>query len=390
MTPGLVTVIMPVYNGRRHLPDTLRGVAAQAGVTLQCLAVDDGSEDGSREFLRDQTGWQLLETNRLGPNPARDLALRSAEGEFVTFLDQDDLWHPGHLRQCLETLRAFPHSSAVVAPRRAFQDGQSVRLGGAHRGPKTLDPWAIHPVNVIDTPSMVVIRRPAVLEVGGWPSDRRLGSDPLLWWRLSREAPLAIAPRRTVGVRRSSDSLSATQRRWPLNYLKELRVAARDALAMAPPESRSRRDEFAEGLMDALIGIVQGLSEHQPLAGPGCQLERVLAARSPAMRVAAIGFLGWMLAPHLKSRGEPGEDDPARRLLEEWPREAGESWPGIRRVVAANTGPRRLAPLLRQGPGMGRKMRCFVESCLFRLAAFGGRIDDPLGFDFGTREDFGE
>jgi glycosyltransferase involved in cell wall biosynthesis len=387
MHSPLITIIMPVYNGLRHLPQTLDAVAAQRDVPLQCLAVDDGSDDGSLELLKRRGAWQLLQTDRQGPNRARALALQAAEGEFVTFLDQDDLWHPQHLVLCVQSLERDSRAAAVVAPRRAFRGSDRVRLGGARSGPRCLDPWAIHPINVIDTPSMVVIRRQPLLAAGGWPSDRLLGADTLLWWRLSHAAPLTIAPRRTVGVRRSDGSVSATQRRWPLRYLASLRVAAEDALAAIPHDTRQARRTFFNALLDAIQEIVESLFEPRPLEPGASKLEHLLAAESLPMRVAAIGFLGWLLSPTLRSENAQRGSEPVRDLLENWPAEARITAHGIRRLVAVHAEPQRLASLLCSTKRSASKLLCLLESTLFRLSAAGGRIDDPLNFDFGMRRE---
>ncbi|MEI6637556.1 MAG: glycosyltransferase family A protein, partial [Planctomycetota bacterium] len=141
----LVTVVMPVFDGLPWLEETIASVAAQRGVRMQRIAIDDGSTDGSADLLR-RRGWTVLSTNRAGPNVARARACTVAEGDVVAFLDQDDIWHPDHLALAVGTLGAIPAASAAVAPRIPFFGRHRPRLGGRRNGPPMFDPWAVYPV----------------------------------------------------------------------------------------------------------------------------------------------------------------------------------------------------------------------------------------------------
>src|SRR5688572_3937260 len=89
------SVIIPTHNRMAFLPATLATVFAQRFTDYEVLVADDGSTDGTAEYLRSLGGRVTVFTqaNR-GPGAARNLALRHASGQYVTFLDSDDLWFP--------------------------------------------------------------------------------------------------------------------------------------------------------------------------------------------------------------------------------------------------------------------------------------------------------
>lgn len=94
MTSPLISCIVPVYNGERYLREALESIFQQTYRPLEVLVVDDGSTDGTAAVI-DSFGdqvcyrWQV----NAGPAAARNLGLSIARGEFVAFLDADDLWH---------------------------------------------------------------------------------------------------------------------------------------------------------------------------------------------------------------------------------------------------------------------------------------------------------
>ena len=98
MKESLISTIVPVYNGDRYLRETLDSILSQTYRPLEIIVIDDGSNDGTGRVVaeygeRVRYVWQ---TNA-GETAARNRGLALAQGEFVAFLDADDLWHPEKL-----------------------------------------------------------------------------------------------------------------------------------------------------------------------------------------------------------------------------------------------------------------------------------------------------
>lgn len=106
-TPRL-SVVVPVYNVRPYLRDCLDSLAAQALQDFDVVLVDDGSTDGSvelaRTIARSHKGWRVLQTDRRGPGGARNHGVEAAQGEFLAFLDSDDLLPPHAYELMMSTL----------------------------------------------------------------------------------------------------------------------------------------------------------------------------------------------------------------------------------------------------------------------------------------------
>src|SRR5438128_3215870 len=94
-TSSTVTVIMPVFNREHLVRRALESVLSQTYKPDQIIAVDDGSTDGTPAILRSfSPSVTVLAQNNQGPYPARNLALQHARGDYIAFLDSDDLWMP--------------------------------------------------------------------------------------------------------------------------------------------------------------------------------------------------------------------------------------------------------------------------------------------------------
>lgn len=103
-----VSVIIPVYNTEKYLAGCVRSVQAQTYENLEILLADDGSTDGSRDLcerLREGDGRvRFLAGAHGGVSAARNRALDAHTGEYVFFMDSDDLLHPSLIEQCLRHL----------------------------------------------------------------------------------------------------------------------------------------------------------------------------------------------------------------------------------------------------------------------------------------------
>jgi glycosyltransferase involved in cell wall biosynthesis len=134
-----VSVVMIFLNPGRYLHEAVRSVLDQTEADLELLLVDDGSTDGSDEVARD---WAVRDhrvvplahpgrANR-GTGASRTLGVSRARGDWVTFLDGDDVWLPGHLAAQLDGAARHPEAGIVVSPTTIWvswrgDDGDHVR-----------------------------------------------------------------------------------------------------------------------------------------------------------------------------------------------------------------------------------------------------------------------
>lgn len=94
MDKPLISVIIPVYNSKDFLEECLNSVTLQTYTNLEIICINDGSTDGSEEILKDFQQKDkriiILEQQNLGASVARNNGIKTAKGEFISFVDSDD------------------------------------------------------------------------------------------------------------------------------------------------------------------------------------------------------------------------------------------------------------------------------------------------------------
>jgi glycosyltransferase involved in cell wall biosynthesis len=119
--PPLISVVMPVYNGERYLGEAIASVIAQEHRPLEVIVVDDGSTDRSSAIaLRFGPPVRCIRQENAGAATARTRGAAAAQGEFLAFLDADDLWMPSKLRKQLDAFEADPELDMVFGHVRHF------------------------------------------------------------------------------------------------------------------------------------------------------------------------------------------------------------------------------------------------------------------------------
>jgi glycosyltransferase involved in cell wall biosynthesis len=108
-TGGLVSCIVPVFNGERFLREALDSIFAQTYRPIEVIVADDGSTDGSHAVLESYRGrLKCVSQATAGPAATRNLGGRASQGDMLAFLDADDLWKPEKLERQVSTLRECP------------------------------------------------------------------------------------------------------------------------------------------------------------------------------------------------------------------------------------------------------------------------------------------
>jgi hypothetical protein len=104
-TKPLVTVIIPVYNGERFINDAVDNVLSQNYNPLEIIIGDDGSTDRTEEIVNQISfGIRYFKQETVGPSSARNRGIRDASGDFIVFLDVDDLWPENNLNLLVDEM----------------------------------------------------------------------------------------------------------------------------------------------------------------------------------------------------------------------------------------------------------------------------------------------
>lgn len=116
-----ISVVIPVYNGARHLAAAIESVLRQTVPVLEVIVVDDGSTDHSADIAR-RFGDQvcLLNQPNSGAAVARNFGIQHAQGNFLAFLDADDLWSERKLEWQLRALKEPPYPEVVYGMAEEF------------------------------------------------------------------------------------------------------------------------------------------------------------------------------------------------------------------------------------------------------------------------------
>src|SRR4030095_16371543 len=122
------SVVIPVFNRRGLLPRTLQSVWRQSFTDFEIIVVDDGSSDGTIAYLESRGDRiQLLRQTNHGPGVARNVGAARARGDYLAFLDSDDLWFPWTLKTFAEVIADHNHPDLVAAKLVEFRDDHALR-----------------------------------------------------------------------------------------------------------------------------------------------------------------------------------------------------------------------------------------------------------------------
>jgi glycosyltransferase involved in cell wall biosynthesis len=109
-----ISAIVPVHNGAAYITDALRSIRAQLHPVSELIVVDDGSTDASADLVaRFDSRAILIKQSQSGPGPARNTGAQNASGEWLAFLDHDDIWPPDRTGALLQGIAASPSAGFV-------------------------------------------------------------------------------------------------------------------------------------------------------------------------------------------------------------------------------------------------------------------------------------
>ena len=201
----LISVIIPTYNRKDIVLESINSVLTQKPKNYEVIVVDDGSTDETSSYLESlELPLRVIKKENGGVASARNLGIKNAKGTYIAFLDSDDLWLPGILKEQLEYLTTHPDIPLVYTDQRLDIKGEKVgitRFGvmnTTHEEKSKFDLPGFAQSPPIHT-SSVMVKKSIFDELGYFNENLKIHEDTDMWNRISEkyylgyiEKPLAV------------------------------------------------------------------------------------------------------------------------------------------------------------------------------------------------------
>lgn len=224
---GLVSVITPVYNCEKYIGCTLNSVFAQTYKDIEIVLVDDQSKDRSAEIIKkfQSTHSEIvyfLQPENKGAGHARNKALELARGQYVAFLDADDIWKPEKVEKQVKLLK--DKNGAFCFTAIEMIDGENNVIKGKRKIREEVDYKFLLSNTMIPTSAVMVDR---CIKGDFRMHLRRGGQDYATWLGLLRDRSIAygidevLTSYRIDGESLSSNKLDSVKQIWEIQTIDE-------------------------------------------------------------------------------------------------------------------------------------------------------------------------
>jgi glycosyltransferase involved in cell wall biosynthesis len=236
-----VAAIIPCYNGSAFLAEAIKSVQSQTRPVDEILVVDDGSTDDSAAIARGLGAEVLSLPKNLGAGPARNHGLCHVQSDLVAWLDADDYWLDHHVATLVPLLERYPQAVAALAAVRVLA-GEEIHINRGYVPPG--EPAKVLLSAYRDWLHLIIgciVRRNALLEIGGFDESERFSEDFDYWLRLAYKHPFVSTHEVTSCWRHHPGQQSRF-------YEAQLRAAYRYRRRFRDRVRQDGNDELAEGL----------------------------------------------------------------------------------------------------------------------------------------------
>ncbi|MCK5611444.1 glycosyltransferase, partial [Candidatus Pacearchaeota archaeon] len=225
----LFSVIIPTFNRAEYIKHTIDSVLEQTFKEYEIIVIDDGSIDNTRESLKeygDKIRYFYQSNN--GVSAARDHGIREARGEWVAFLDDDDLWEPNKLEIQMEYLKQNPGIDFVYSDARVFCENNII--SETFKRPYFDNYDVFYSLLKSDRIFIgtVICRKEVLKSIGNFDGALNMCEDWDMFLRVSQRYNVGYVDKVLVSVRSHDSNLSGNVERMNLKILKLLKKTQRN------------------------------------------------------------------------------------------------------------------------------------------------------------------
>ncbi len=235
LTEPLVSVIIPCYNGEEFIREAIESVINQSYQSWELIIVDDGSTDSSkdivRQYITDRRGKLIEHRCNKGIPRTRNTGIRAAEGEYLAFLDQDDIWLPNKLEMQVNCFKNQQEAVGMICTGMVFTD-EKLKPQSIFRGFRADDQKELVKsiyLQPINSGSIMMIKKKCFSQLGFFDEGLNVWDDFEMWMRIATHFKIKYIKKAMVKKRMHSKN---TQRL--LQVQKEAKKVFDQALQMHP------------------------------------------------------------------------------------------------------------------------------------------------------------
>ena len=212
-----ISVVIPFHNARKFFQEALQSVKNQTLPPFEIIVVDDGSEEPERKFLENIQGFSIIRQENRGPAAARNTGIIAARGQFIAFLDADDLLFPNALASLYECLVSSPETGGAMGKVQLLWERPKENM------PEKTEKLLNIPFFALLLGSSL-IRKKTIEEVGFLDENLRFGEDTDFFLRIREHGfPLSKSPSTVLRYRLHEGNMTNGKNPEDLNVMLVLK-----------------------------------------------------------------------------------------------------------------------------------------------------------------------
>jgi len=293
----VISVIIPAYNAAKTILETIHSIQQQTFSDFEIIVINDGSADGTVELLGtiEEPRLKVFSYQNGGLPVARNRGISHTTGEFITFIDADDLWTPDKLELQLAALQQHPEAG-VAYSWTSFINEKSEFL---YAWEPLYYQGNVYPdlllKNFISSGSNILVRRKFIELAGEFTPTLKSAEDWDYYVRLAALCPFVLVPKYQILYRRSSQSMTSK-----VDVMeKYILIVIETAFQTAPPELQYLKNQSLANTYHFLAQLCiahalddKGVEQASQKLQKAIQLHpKILLQRQTQRLVLKIGFM---------------------------------------------------------------------------------------------------
>lgn len=214
-----ISVIIPTHNREPFLKECIESVFDQTYNDFELIVVDDGSTDETEKLLESYSQRLLfIKQKQKGPSSARNLGIKKSKGDWITFLDSDDLWLPKKLEFQMNYFEE--HKDAKISYTEEIWYRNGVRVN-PHKKHEKHSGWIYQkmlPLCLV-SPSSVMIHRSVLNKIGNFDETLLACEDYDLWLRIANLYPIYLIETPLI-IKRNGHKEQQSQKFWGMDRFR--------------------------------------------------------------------------------------------------------------------------------------------------------------------------